>query len=613
MDKNHQSARSVTSVGRSDNPGEMLAGPLEYAWSSMQQPSQQDQPLVAESSGGDILRALQLAFDKAASGLGQNNAISSKRPSDCNERLDAATDTWTNLVEMMDKALAAHPTTESVLEPMRKALAGIPSNTDHDDQTVPIAIRKIQIGLIGFQHIVQYIPERIASDLLSDVISGAETLRQESGNALSCEDYVSSQDSGKYQLHPSCAVVQILYDDYLAQIKTKVEAMASKTSNKSLLRAALASLQFQSSGAYLTDQGAKEYVDQLEGSDSTPEVHSLVEIMRLVIAAGDALQACQVSIQKNALRQEIQMSTVLDFEQLMYSHLLMNMRRKDPIKRQQTNHFATNSETGAGCEQLYVEAISKTKAIAHEAEATRVMSTNLEDKLTQSILKGFAERVGRTLASLTKNQSEVQLLELETALSVLVETLKRVPEGDAYAVMKRMLNPIAQMSGEVHNLHTCVMTSATPLRSNRDGQEYGQGHREAIVLRCGFLAESLRDTLAWSLQIADLAWKKDKKNSRKKIQKRDRKKIQAQMAVLQDRVEELAKAVDLWDEDADALAENVYDTVRTPSWQKDAFQPSDLMAMGMSGFFELESFLIAQANSLEACTRVQQATSGGEL
>src|SRR5690554_2203382 len=113
---------------------------------------------------------------------------------------------------MMDNALAAHPTTESVLEPMRKALAAIPSNTDHGDQTVPIAIRKIQIGLIGFQHIVQYIPERTASDLLSDVISGAETLRQESGNALSCGDYVSSQDSGKHQLHPSCAVVQILYD-----------------------------------------------------------------------------------------------------------------------------------------------------------------------------------------------------------------------------------------------------------------------------------------------------------------------------------------------------------------------------------------------------------------
>ncbi|KAF9181942.1 Anaphase-promoting complex subunit 23 [Haplosporangium sp. Z 11] len=607
--------RDIRSVldAESHNPGDMLAGPLEYAWSSMQQPSQQGQPLVAQSLGGDILKALQLAFDRAAIGLGQNNAISNKRPNDCNERLNAATDAWTNLIEMMDKALAAHPMTEPVLEPMRKALAAVPSNINHDDQTMLFAIPRIQMGLIGFQHIVQYIPERTASELLSGVISGAETLRQKSEDALSCEDFASSQDSGKHQLHPSCAIVQVFYDDYLIQVKAKVEAMTAETSNKSLLQAALASLQFQSSGTYLTHQGAKKFVDQLERSDFTLEVRSLVETMRLVIAAGDALQACQISIQKNALRQEVQLSTVSDFEHLMYSHLLMNMRRKDPIMRQQTNHFAANSETGTGCEQLYVEAISKTKAIARDAEAMRVMSADLEDKLTQSILKGFAERVERTLANLTKNQSEVQLLQLETVLAVLVETLKRIPGMDAYAMMKRMLDPIAQMSEKVRNLHGCVMINPTPLQTNRDGQEYGEGHRQSIALACDFLTESLRDTLAWSLQLADLAWKKDK-NSRKKIQEKDRKEIQAQMEALQDRVEELAKAADLWDEDVDALAENVFDTMTgTPSWKKDAFQPSDLMAMDMSGFFVLESFLIAQANSLEACTRVQQATSGREL
>ncbi|KAF9351289.1 hypothetical protein BGX26_010665 [Mortierella sp. AD094] len=596
-----------------DRVADTLAGSLEYSWSSSSARPlglQQNQFSEVPSSGQVRFESLEAAFDAQATNS-RLGVLSAKEPPsfpeaseemyNCMVHVDSAIDASLDLLDELTKTISSSPNLAQVLSPLSKVIV-MPSQDD-SHQAIAAAMRSLEMGLTGFRHIVQLIPEQATQPHLASVISQAELLRQRAGDVVDCEDSASFFDLASPVSRPSCQAVQVFYDDYLDQAKPKIEArMATSSASKPLLESTLASLQFQTAGAYLTHQGAQEAVKQLEESDSSDDMRSLVESTKLVIGAGDALQACQASVQKSAIQQETSSTSVSGFEQLIYSHLGMSTKLKDPTMRVDSLEAAaiSSDDIYAGCQNLLAEAIKAAKSTGDYIE---VLKSETGSKIVSSILSRFVEMMEEHLERSLEERPEIELRQLEMALTILVRTIKVLPSWGTYGLMKKSLNPLQQLEGGVHRLYSCVLTK-TPSRlppkpdnpeDSDDIEDQAQASQDA--LRCDFLAESYKDSLSQSLkQLASV--------SRETVEDKDT------VAFLQESIQDLAETADAWDEIGDTAVESVAEDSKQTIFRAISVRSQTVQSKATRELSELMPFMIAQANSLEACSSVWQATHG---
>ncbi|KAF8933456.1 hypothetical protein BGZ58_006345 [Dissophora ornata] len=622
-----QAAWSQSDVQLNEQAAKMLAGSLEYSWSSTgSKPlQQQQQPLSGEATSDEVqLEDLESAFDISTikSRLGAESTKEPRplqgqrgNPEDCMVLVNDAVDESSRLLSEINKVYATNPDLTLVLGPLSKALV-VPSKDD-DRQVKFTAMSNLDMGLIGFHHIVQYLPEKITRSYLSKVIARAEALRRRTEDVVACENDSLLFDIKMSPSQQSCKTVQTFYDDYLTQVKAKIEArIAASASNAALLQDAMASLQFQAAGAYLTRQGAQDLAEQVEQSNSSEETTSLVEMMRLTIGAGDALQACQFSVQKSAIREETRVDSVSDFEQLIYNHLAMSVRRKSPLVRVEVEEL---SAVNAGdsiyevCQKFLEEAVNGARAAAQGVEGKEVLPT-IGAKTAQAILLKLMKKIEGRLNGQLVDMNDNELRQLESVMVILVRIIKDLPETNAYGVMKESLESLQQLEVQVHQLYGCMIANApTTLIPEKSRDIEGSGDVEGLTqpgteaLRCDVLAESYHESLAQVLKRIVAASKK--KNADK-----------ATLELLQLSVSALAEAAEDWD-DYNAYDDYDDESIAASETDDESFSSESLLreiavtsqtvqSKSIRGLSELVPFMIAQANSLEACSEVWRASQG---
>ncbi|KAG0245785.1 hypothetical protein B0O80DRAFT_262596 [Mortierella sp. GBAus27b] len=601
-----------------DQPVDLLEGPLEYSWSNHM--IKTTRHLSGAVPGMVRLEDLESAFDissiksrlEAVSNREMNSPLdSNEKPHDCVTSIDAALESSRVLVKEINKVMTASPAMSPVLQPLLDATMVLAQETD--SQATVATMRSLEMGLIGLHHITSYMTEQMTTLYLPKVIADAEVLRRKIENVARCEDSTTNPDFVvplASSLRPSCRVVQALYDGYLDQVKVHIENQASSDEvNKSLFQAALASLQFQTAGAYLTFQGAQEMLEQLEEMDHPQEAGSLFEMMSLVIGAGDALQACQASVQKGAIRQATQGGSVADFEKMLYSHLGMSAKRRDPTMQVDSKR-TTQADDGVayqGCRLLLKEAITSVRAIEADLGMRQSQSTNGADMAVANVLLCIGKIEERLKAPLEESV-DPDLGQLETTMTILIRIVKDLPPLSAYQPLKQSLGLLQPLEARVHDLGSCVSANApsklptTSLDSQRS--EYPSNARSLAfvgsnTLRCDFLADIYRGSLAQLLRRVNSITKEE-----------DPEMDNATAEFLQGSLQGLAEAADVWDADEDAVGrigtgKSLDALLRVLSRTSSAGQSKTLGDLS-----EFIPFVIAQANSLEACSNVWRATHG---
>ncbi|KAF8968867.1 hypothetical protein BGZ46_010792 [Entomortierella lignicola] len=583
--------------GPTDRTADILAGSLEYSWSS-------SKPSVVSTLGSGRLESpesffdtLELSFDTHAdrSHLGASFAGKSLRPSngngemyDCTVHVDSAIDTSFALSDEITKAISSNPDLAQILNPLSKIIV-MPSQGDSRQGTT---MRSMEMGLVAFHHIVQYIPGRVSQSLLTGVISQVEILRQKTADVVECEDHASYFDLSPSLSRPSCQAVQVFYDDYFSQVKDKIETqLKASSTNKPLFEDTLNSLQFQTAGAYLTQQGADEAVRQLEESDSSKEAKSLAESARLAIGAGDALQACQASIQKGAVQQQTSSTSVSSFEQLIYSHLGMSAKRKDPTVLVDS---AASNDIQDSCQNLLEEAIKDVKLTRENAEALKGESGS---KITGTIFSRYMDMLEARLQKSLEDRPDVELGQLEMALSIYIRTIKDMPPWEAFELMKKSLNQIQELEGGVHTLYSCVLAKAPSkhLPELQGPDSLGKQAQTKENMSCDFLAESYRDSLSQSLKQLESVSMNDTEDK-------------DTVAFLQKNFQGMAEAANSWDKVGGTTAIGETEDSKKAVFQTISVRSHSVQSEEVKELSELMPFMIAQANSLEACSKVWQAT-----
>ncbi|KAF9111780.1 hypothetical protein BGX27_004435 [Mortierella sp. AM989] len=599
--------------GPSDQVGDMLAGSLEYSWSSTgTHPSgvKQHQFSEASTSGKVRFASLESAFDTYAAS-NRLETISTKKVYpfqeadgemyNCMIHVDAAVDTSLGLLDEMTKVINSSPDLAQILSPLSKIIV-MPSQDD-DHPTIAAAMRSLEMGLTGFHYIMQYIPEQVTQSHLSNVISQAELLRQQAGEIVDCEESASFFNLASFKSRPSCQAVQVFYDDYLTQAKAKIEVqMAINAANKPLLESILTSLQFQTAGAYLTHQGAQEAVKQFGESSPSDETRSLVESTKLAIGAGDALQACQASVQKSVIQQEASSTSVSGFEHLIYSHLGMSMKRKDPTLGVDSLEASAilDDDNYSGCQNLLDEAI---EAVKSARENIDVLKSETVSKIIGTIISRFVRMMDERLQRSLEDNPNVELQQMEMEMAILVRIVKDLPSWGAYGLMKKFLNPLWQLEGGLHRLYSCVLakTPSKLMSKPDDSDDFSSDddltHASQDALHCDVLAESYRDSLSQSLKrLASV--------SKKSAEDEDT------VAFLQESIQDLAEAADVWDEIDNSSMENETEVSRQAAFRAISVRAQTAQSKSIRELSELMPFMIAQANSLEACSSVWRATHG---
>ncbi|KAF9436450.1 hypothetical protein BGZ76_003947 [Entomortierella beljakovae] len=576
---------------------DMLTGSLKYSWMApANQPSSQRRGSPAARVR---IENLQSVFDSSViSGplmASDSDPKTDGKKSDCMAYLDVAVDTSIEVLNAMSEAINNNQDIAQVLSPLSKAII-VPSHED-TQSAVANAMRSLEMGLIGFHHVMQSFSQEVIEAYFTDVVFQAQLLRQQARDVVDCVDNAAYFELASSISRPSCRVVQILYDDYHAQAAAKIEAQIAKDDfNKPLLESLLASLQFQSAGAYLTHQGAQDVVEQLEKSSSSEEVSSLLQSVNLAIGAGDALQACQSSVQKSAIQQESSSISVSDFEQMIYSHLGMNMKNMDPTLRVDTVRAMAVSDDGiyGGCQKLLDEAISTARTVQDN------LGSEGSPRIADTVLSRYVEMMEERLRNSLDGRPEIELRQLEFALGVLVRTIRVLPPWRTYASAKESLGLIQQLESGVHKLYGCVL-SKTPPR-NPEGHANGETSKDRTksksdTIQCDIMTKSFRDSLSVFLnQVSSV--KKEGVGEDKEV-----------VETLQTNIQELAESLEEM-EKAQGLGNELQDShSRQATLQTIYTQSQSAHSKAIGELSEFIPFMIVQANSLEACSNVRRITN----
>ncbi|KAF9329129.1 hypothetical protein BG006_007795 [Podila minutissima] len=322
---------------------DFLAGSLEYSWSGPAPEPSAPEFAASAAPYRNHLKDLQAIFEQNVA-RSQANSINSlppldadKKPLDCkalqpklNEQLDSVTKALSTIETYF-------PSLKGTVAPLHKLFIDPLVKQVHIGELANL--RRMQMGLIGFMNVCQFFTADTAR-IMGGITNSVGQLLTEFQETVSCIDISSFSDPAVSQteiVSPSCAVVQEIYDDYQVQLKATIDSGKAKEIKKEILDAALASLQFQSAGVYLSDQGATDAIIAVGESD-------LSVTMKLVQGAGDALQAFQRSIHARAIHQEAFQASVSSLERTIYSHLALSIHRVDPVVRFRIENDAALSE-----------------------------------------------------------------------------------------------------------------------------------------------------------------------------------------------------------------------------------------------------------------------------
>ncbi|KAG0299874.1 hypothetical protein BGZ98_009680 [Dissophora globulifera] len=644
---------------------DMLAGSLEYSWSnsgsqSSQSPSSH-RPLSGQSaSAADKVRLqdLESAFDASALTSRLEAAMNTQgpppllgsngNPRDCVLSVDAAVDASLGLTRELSQVSMDNPDLIPVLTPLSEILVVLDAQNEDDLAAMATAMRTLKMGLIGFHHVVGYIAETIVQSDLPKVVRRAEALQRRADDVISCVDgsSVFELQSSTLPLSSSpasCKAVQTFYDDYFDQVKsqinTRLASAASSSSDPSmgLLREALASLQFQQAGAYLTSQGALDLAARLQESEPSKETMSLVAAIQRTAGAGDALQACQVSVRKGAIRQAARTESISEFEQLIYSQLAMNVKRKNPIARvevdqqqqQQQQQSPITVEGGSSgvygdCQPLFEEALSTAKTLeldiigAPKTTLPETAAAKMARTILQRYIHKFQERLQRPLEEDNRGSADIELQQLETAMAVLVRIIKNMPASNTYGVMKQSLYPLMELELRVHRMSGCMLENMPSTVVVEGEEKMGEEERTrgrvevqtgVDALRCDVLADGYRASLAEVLKRVKSVAENTANTSDKDL-----------VVFLKENVQVLIENAESWDETTEHNATEgeegreegkAGDSLTSGAILKAiASRSQTARSKLLQGLTELVPFMMAQVNSLEACSNVWRTTEG---
>ncbi|KFH62525.1 hypothetical protein MVEG_11918 [Podila verticillata NRRL 6337] len=560
-----------------ENIADILAGPLEYSWSGSAPASTCPEFAASATPYRSHLKTLQATFEQ---NMGRFQAISiedvfsllnaDQKPLDCKALQPKLYEQLSQVSNALSTIETDFPSLRGTIAPLRKLV--IDPLTKQVDVGGLAYLRRTQMGLLGFMNICQFLTADTAR-VMGGITTSAGQLLTELQDVISCTNRsllfgLAASHTG--DMGPSCAALQEMYDEYLAQAKAMINDGKAKDIRKETLDAALASLQFQTAGAYLSDQSATDAIAAMGKSD-------LSATMKLVQGAGDALQACQQSIHARAVRQEALQDSVSSIEQTIYSHLALNIHRIDPVVRSRIENATTSSENSSQsenylkCENDFSAAVTAGQEIVHSIGT--LASQNTATKVTQTIMAGYVKRIERQLREPVSLDVMVELRQLEIAVALLVRNTKRSLGDNSDA--NELTDDLQQLESKIHKLSDCMFGL-----QDKSATSASQGS-----LKCDILAEVFKETLV---------------HISRELEKTE--KAGADM-----------EAIGLFRSWIQLLRQSASEGVHTGTvtdFQVRSFTEILAQAKGMGEMVKLIPLVTAHANSLEACMNVQEATAG---
>ncbi|KAG0086836.1 hypothetical protein BGZ92_007822 [Podila epicladia] len=189
-----------------------------------------------------------------------------------------------------------------------------------------------------------------------------------------------------------------------------------------------------------------------------------------------------------------------------------------------------------------------------------------------------------------------ELQQLEIAIARLVRNTKSMPEDNVYTMVKQLKNDLKQLECKIHTLSDCLQLY---LHDKPISNTHGYATAQGVSLKCDILAKVFKETLS---QISRELENVEKANA-------DREAI----VLFRSWMQHLAIAAGHWDttlRDYQPKKGFIY-TDAAAVLQDQSFIVT-LQVKGMEEMVKLIPLVIAQANSLEACKNVQEATSGDQ-
>jgi hypothetical protein len=585
------------------------------------------------------LEALESAFDRAGGRRRQfkttstkNNNIKNNTPANCEKPRIIAEETWESILLGMGRVLEANNLLLPTLLPLSKVLTE--PLEEEDKSEMPRLMRLLEIGLVAFDHIADAIPEKTKSQL-DTILLGTTMLQRQLVDLFKCQDRTSTPEvTAKAIARSSCIAAGIFYEDYLEQLRRVMKNVDSGFSENQLIRDAFSKLTFQGEGVYLTQQGAREAVDAIERDDSMGELTDLVALMRLTLASGDALQACQVSLQRRVLKTQARAGSVSDLEQVIYGHLAMGGRRQDPTFFGSMGTGNSKEGVVARCHELYTETVDMVDSILsipvarQDVDSTAVfggsvflhrMLTRDVDRIGKWIQKAWKSIDQQPTRSRGSGGGNSEWRQMEIVVALLVKNLKDVELSEkAESVVHQFLGPARQLEGRIRELDACILSvevqygggsseSEAEVKAEEETYRKEKAVGKGTQLPCGFLAERARETLAMAMGGAMLA------------------RLTGSSEEMETALEKVAKAVGVWDEEHENVVKKVVVSEDGEGWtMKAAVSVGTTAALaGLERAYEgqvigdeldvelteLVPVVIAQIRALQACANIQRATS----
>ncbi|KAG9068904.1 hypothetical protein KI688_011197 [Linnemannia hyalina] len=628
-----------------DSVADVLAGSLEYSWMGAEgddtqfhlqaqnhqehHRQQQQQQMWMEQSAP--LEALESAFDRAggrrrhfktSSTKSKTNSNNSNTPKNCDKLRFVAEDTWESILLEMGRVLQANNLFLPTLLPLSKVLTE--PLEEEDKSEMPRLMRLLEMGLVAFHHVAGVIPEGTKTQL-ETILQGTTTLQRQLVELFKCQNRIWTPElAAKAVSRRSCVAVGIFYDDYFEQLRRVMGDAQSGFSENKLIKEAFSKLKFQSEGIYLTQQGACKAVDAVEREDSMDELVELVALLRLTLAAGDALQACQVSLQRSVVKAQARAGSVSDLEQVIYGLLAMGGRRQDPTSSPMgRGGGGGGSKEGvvARCHEAFAEAADMVDSILSipivkggDAPAGSVflhrLLTKDVDRIREWIQKAWKSIDQHSASDGGNGRGGGEWRQIEMVTALLIKNLKDVELSErADSVVHEFLGPARRLEGKIRKLDECILSvdrqhGSSKIEAEAEAGEEGGGKDEAAKgtqLPCGFLAERGRETMALAIGGATLT------------------RLTKSSDEMKAALEKVAKAAGLWDE----AHENVIKKVEWSNMNATAVGEITAALDGLERAYEgqvigdeldaelteLVPLVVVQIRALQACANVQRATS----
>ncbi|KAF9087843.1 hypothetical protein BGX29_000591 [Mortierella sp. GBA35] len=326
----------------------------------------------------------------------------------------------------MGRALQADNHLLPTVLPLSKALT---EPLEEDKAEMPRLMRLLEMGLLAFHHVAESTPEK-TKPLLMPVISRTELLQRQLVDLFKCQDKLSPNEA---MYRRSCAAVGIFYEDYMEQLRRVVGHANSGFRESQLVQEAFSTLKFQTEGVYLTQRGAHQAIDALEASDSMDSMKALVALMRMTLASGDALQACQISLQKSVLKKDAR------------SGSSGSAMPRDAYRDLDTVETTLSIPLGRGGNVL----VENGSLFLH-----RVLTKDI-DRIGEWIQETWKSSHQQHGGGAQKGEWR----QLEMVVALLVKNLKGVEllSDQAETIVREFLGHVRQLEGKIHELDACVL------------------------------------------------------------------------------------------------------------------------------------------------------------